>query len=155
MSWNKKILVHSIDIFVSYKFMAISHQYHDSLWSNHFWEYHHFSSLCAVNLGYYDNNLETQIISIVPGTPSTSWQKFFLIELESEKSFLSWYTTVGKNYVPICFRSNHHRLKLLSEETLGREELFFKIFLIEGNFIIFLLQFALTIFLLDYSNLKG
>ena len=118
-------------------------------------EYHHFSSLCAVNLGYYDNNLETQIISIVPGTPSTSWQKFFLIEFESEKSFLSWYTTLRKNYVPICCRSNHHRQKLLSEETLGREELFFKIFLIEGILIILFVHFALTIFLLDYENLKG
>ena len=67
--------------------MAISPQYRDSLWSNRFWEYHHFSSFCAVNLGYYDNNLDTQIISIVPGTPSTSWQKFILIELESEEKF--------------------------------------------------------------------
>ena len=96
-----------------------------------------------------------QIISIVPGTPSTSWQKFILIELESEASFLSWYTTLRKNYVPICCRSNHHRQKLLSEETLGREELFFKIFLMECIFIISFLQFALTIFLLDYENLKG
>ena len=34
-----------------------------------FWENHHFSPLCAVNLGCYDNNLETQIIFNVPGTP--------------------------------------------------------------------------------------
>ena len=92
-----------------------------------------------------------QIISIVPGTPSTSWQKFILIELESETSFLSWYTTLRKNYVPICCRSNHHRQKLLSEETLGREELFFKIFLMEGIFIISFLHFARRYF---FSTMK-
>ena len=41
-----------------------------------------FSSLCAVNLGYYGNNLESER-QIISGTPPTLWQKFILIELES------------------------------------------------------------------------
>ena len=46
-----------------------------------------FCDAIAINPDYYDNNLETQFISNVPGTPQTSWQKFILIELESEKRF--------------------------------------------------------------------
>ena len=68
--------------------MAILHIYRDALRSNHFWEYQHFSPLCAVNLGYYDNNLATQIIFNVPGTSPTSWPKLILIELQSGKKDL-------------------------------------------------------------------
>lgn len=55
-----------------------------------------FSPLCALNLGYNDNNLESQIIFNVPGASPTPWQNFTLIELDSEKGFLLWYTTLNK-----------------------------------------------------------